>query len=111
MPFRSRGELLGLITVLRHRPELPPFDDIDREVVEHLANHAALVLANARLFKRLEKSEEPRASETRAAEASKFVDALLENIPDMVFVKEAKDLKFVRFNRAGEELLGSRAPI
>jgi PAS domain S-box-containing protein len=35
-----------------------------------------------------------------------FLDSILENIPDMVFVKDARDLAFVRFNRAGEELLG-----
>lgn len=35
-----------------------------------------------------------------------FVDSLIENLPNMVFVKEAKSLRFVRFNRAGEELLG-----
>jgi PAS domain S-box-containing protein len=35
-----------------------------------------------------------------------FLDSILENIPNMVFVKDAKELRFVRFNRAGEELLG-----
>ena len=35
-----------------------------------------------------------------------FLDSLIENLPNMVFVKDAKDLRFVRFNRAGEELLG-----
>lgn len=36
----------------------------------------------------------------------KFLDSVIENIPNMLFVKEANELKFVRFNRAGEELLG-----
>ena len=35
-----------------------------------------------------------------------FLDSVIENIPDMFFVKDAKDLKFVRFNKAGEELIG-----
>jgi len=35
-----------------------------------------------------------------------FIESIIENIPDMIFVKEAKSLKFVRFNRAGENLLG-----
>jgi PAS domain S-box-containing protein len=39
-------------------------------------------------------------------EVSQLVDAIVENIPDMVFVKEADNLSFVRFNRAGEVLLG-----
>lgn len=35
-----------------------------------------------------------------------FVDSIVENIPDMIFVKEAKSLRFVRFNLAAEKLLG-----
>ena len=42
--------------------------------------------------------------ENRRAHA--FLDSIVENIPNMVFVKDAKDLRFVRINRAGEELLG-----
>ncbi|MBI5429034.1 MAG: CHASE domain-containing protein [Nitrosomonadales bacterium] len=35
-----------------------------------------------------------------------FLDSLIEHLPNMLFVKDAKDLKFVRFNKAGEALLG-----
>ena len=38
--------------------------------------------------------------------SERFLDSIVENIPDMIFVKDATDLKFVRFNRAGERLLG-----
>jgi PAS domain S-box-containing protein len=44
---------------------------------------------------------QPSVEETR-----NFLDSIIENIPNMVFVKDAKDLNFVMFNRAGEELLG-----
>jgi PAS domain S-box-containing protein len=46
--------------------------------------------------------ERPSALE----EDARFIDAIVENIPNMVFVKEAKELRFRRFNRAGERLLG-----
>lgn len=39
-------------------------------------------------------------------EANRFLEAVVENIPDMVFVKRASDHAFFRLNRAGEELLG-----
>ncbi|NVB78129.1 MAG: PAS domain-containing protein [Kofleriaceae bacterium] len=106
VPLKSRGELLGLLSVTRRRPDLPPLDDVDRELVEHLANHAALALGNAMLFRELLRSENLRELAARAAEANRFVDVILEHIPDMVFVKDAEKLEFVRFNRAGEELLG-----
>ena len=35
-----------------------------------------------------------------------YLHAIVENIPDMIFVKDAKSHAFKRFNRAGEELLG-----
>lgn len=34
--------------------------------------------------------------------------SIVENIPDMIFVKDAADLRFVLFNKAGEDLLGYR---
>ncbi len=45
------------------------------------------------------KSLDPRQHEV-------FLNSILENIPDMIFVKDAKDLRFVRFNKAGLKLLG-----
>ena len=38
-----------------------------------------------------------------------YLVTILENIPDMVFIKDAKHLRFVFINRAGEELLGITA--
>lgn len=41
-------------------------------------------------------------------ESNAFLDSVVENIPNMIFVKDAKELRFVKFNKAGEELLGYR---
>jgi PAS domain S-box-containing protein len=48
-----------------------------------------------------------KKSEDEVRRTEAFLDSLVENIPNMIFVKEAEGLRFVRFNRAGEELLGS----
>ena len=50
--------------------------------------------------------EERRQAEKALRENENFLDAIIENIPDMIFVKEAKELRFVRFNKAGEDLIG-----
>jgi PAS domain S-box-containing protein len=42
--------------------------------------------------------------ELKAANA--FLDAIIENIPLMLFIKESQSLRFIRLNRAGEDLLG-----
>lgn len=38
-----------------------------------------------------------------------FLTSVLDNLPDMVFVKNAKDLCFVRLNKAGEKIFGKEA--
>ena len=35
-----------------------------------------------------------------------FLNTVVENIPHMIFVKDAKELRFLKFNKAGEKLLG-----
>ncbi|MCK9195567.1 MAG: PAS domain S-box protein [Syntrophales bacterium] len=35
-----------------------------------------------------------------------LLKSIIENIPNMIFLKDAKELRFVQFNRAGEDLLG-----
>jgi PAS domain S-box-containing protein len=49
---------------------------------------------------------EQKKAEEQIKQANAFLNTVLENLPNMVFVKDAKDLKFVMFNKAGEELLG-----
>jgi PAS domain S-box-containing protein len=39
-------------------------------------------------------------------EVRRFLDSVIEHIPNMIFLKDASDLKFVRLNHAGEVLLG-----
>jgi len=49
---------------------------------------------------------ERNKTEQQLKNSEKFLAAVIENIPDMIFVKDAKDLSFIRFNKAGEDLLG-----
>jgi PAS domain S-box-containing protein len=47
-----------------------------------------------------------RDFQNRLQQSNQFLESLLENIPTMIFAKNAEDLRFVRLNRAGEQLLG-----
>ncbi len=57
-------------------------------------------------IKNLFKSEVKCNCPKRDAKNEEFFQAIVENIPNMVFIKDANNLNFVLFNRAGEELLG-----
>ncbi|HOE15875.1 MAG TPA: PAS domain S-box protein [Syntrophorhabdaceae bacterium] len=69
---------------------------------------------NEILFRKLEKkmldlegmSKELRMEEEELRRNEEFLNSVVENIPNMIFVKDAENLRFVRFNRAGEKLLG-----
>jgi len=69
---------------------------------------------NEILFNKLEKkmldletaNQKLKKNEDDLQKNEVFLDSIIENIPDMIFVKEAETLCFVRFNKAGEELLG-----
>jgi PAS domain S-box-containing protein len=49
---------------------------------------------------------ERKQAEQELMEAKALIDAVVENVPLMIFLKEAVDLRFVIFNRAGQELMG-----
>jgi PAS domain S-box-containing protein/putative nucleotidyltransferase with HDIG domain len=49
---------------------------------------------------------ERRKAEEDLRRMNVFLDSIIENIPNMIFLKDAGELRFIRFNRAGEDLLG-----
>jgi PAS domain S-box-containing protein len=49
---------------------------------------------------------ERKHAESELRNSELFLNSIIENIPYMIFVKDAKDLRFLRLNDAGEKLLG-----
>ncbi len=52
------------------------------------------------------KSRNGPALSRNFAPIRRFLDLIIENIPHMIFVKDARELRYVKFNWAGEELMG-----
>ncbi|MGD9613009.1 MAG: transporter substrate-binding domain-containing protein [Kiritimatiellia bacterium] len=71
-----------------------------------LATLPLLVLLLAALLwsRTLQRRVAARTRDLRQANA--FLDSIIENLPTMLFLKDAKALRFVRVNRAGEQLMG-----
>jgi PAS domain S-box-containing protein len=57
-PLVARGAALGCLFVVQQAPDAAPFGPDDIELVDALARHAALALANARLMSSLETLEQ-----------------------------------------------------
>ena len=52
---------------------------------------------------------ERKRAEVELRTSEVFLESIVENIPHMIFVKDATELRFVRFNKAGESCLDTRA--
>jgi len=53
--LRVQGSTIGVLSLGRYEAHLPPFDEEDRELAQNLADHAALAIANSRLFAEAQK--------------------------------------------------------
>jgi len=117
-PLHHAVNLLGLVLLvaLGHLIGHGPFHLAPSLIQDHLMQAFLITLASTSWVLNVTRQEtlaveaglesqiESRTEALRGSET--FLNAVLENIPDMIFVKDARDLKFVRFNRAGEELIG-----
>lgn len=97
-PIMVRGTRIGSITVKPENDTLLNSDD--KELIQDTARLVGQSLDQFRSFDEIKRSEET------ARAAQQFLDSIIENIPNMVFVKDAENLNFVSLNKAGEELLG-----
>jgi PAS domain S-box-containing protein len=114
-PIRQAGSVVGAVIAFtdvteRIQAQIALQNAKDQLEIRVAERTAELEEANTRL--RFELAERRRAEEAlakRAAELEEsrnFLDSMIENIPSMLFTKDARDLSFVRFNQAGVKLLG-----
>jgi PAS domain S-box-containing protein len=91
---------------------LPFYSDDPKKIIavmDELEDYYTEVKNNAvqMLYKiQKEMQDQLKVSGEELERSQNFLNSVIENIPNMIFVKEAKELKFVKFNKAGEELLG-----
>ncbi len=83
----------------------------ETELGRRLADAPSEIISLGQSIERMSRSLEEQQRINEQAEQTLrrnewFLDAIVENIPDMIFVKDAEQLRFIRLNRAGEELLG-----
>jgi PAS domain S-box-containing protein len=109
LPIHAGGDVFGALNVSSREPRR--FDDAEVGRLMELADDLGFGIQALRDREALDRHAQQlgilvdeRTAELQAA--NRFLDSVIENIPDMIFVKRARDLRFVRFNRAGEALLG-----
>lgn len=81
----------------------------ERDRAEEALRDANAGLETRVMMRTMELSEANAALEIQIREhqmTTALLDNIIENIPNMIFVKDAEALRFVRINKAGEQLLG-----
>lgn len=103
---KGGSETVGVIG-LAYLEEGRLFGEREMDALTRFAELASIAIDNARLYQTLQRElAERQRAEEEARRAEIFLNSIVENIPHMIFVKDAQDLRWVRFNRAGAELLG-----
>lgn len=107
VPLKSGARTVGVIG-LAYLEEGRVFGTSEMQALMRFAELAAIALDNASLYQaaNTELKERKRAEE-EVRRAESFLSTVVDNLPYMIFVKDAQDLRFVRFNKAGEHLLGT----
>ena len=65
----------------------------EKKLFQEISRRLADGLTSLLMYRDLQQSEE-------------FLNKIIEHIPNMIFVKDAEFLRFVRFNKAGEQIMG-----
>jgi PAS domain S-box-containing protein len=99
-PSLQRSLIIGDEPIGQLELDLPSPSEETIEIISAVAEQLSGHIENLRL---LEQTQQ-RSSELE--EAQSFLDSVIENLPTMLFVKDAEDLSFVRWNKAAENLTG-----
>lgn len=77
-----------------------------RDLEQHKTTEQLLIRAAQMETEIFSRAQELQKANQQLRDNQIFLDSILENLPNMVFVKEIHDLRFIYFNKAGEKLLG-----
>ncbi len=107
VPLKSGAQSVGVIG-LAYLEEGRYFGKQEMQALTRFAELASISLDNARLYEAVQTElRERKRAEDQLRSAENFLGTVVDNLPYMIFVKDAQDLRFVRFNKAGEHLLGT----
>ncbi|NJN44292.1 MAG: GAF domain-containing protein [Anaerolineae bacterium] len=101
VPVSVRGEVIGHFNLTPG--EAGAFSEEDRLLLYEIANEVSSSLENMRLI------EQTQRNAADLEESRNLLDAIIDNLPMLMFVKDAQELRYVRWNKAGEDMLGLRA--
>jgi len=98
LPLKLHGKIIGSFNLYSSVPYF--FNENEIKLLLEVADDISYAIEN------IEVEDIKKKTEDSLRESERFLSSIIENIPNMIFIKEAKELKFIKFNKAGEKLLG-----
>ena len=95
VPIRAEGKMVGVICH-EHIGSSRQWTLEEEQFAMSVANTVSLVLEAA----------DRRRAEIETERSKNFLNSVIENLPIMVFVKDAEHLRFVQWNKSAEDLTG-----
>ncbi|MBA4328929.1 MAG: hypothetical protein C0428_11940 [Polaromonas sp.] len=99
------GVTLGMLCVMDTQPRR--LTAAQQRALSQLSQVVMALLATSQRNRRLRESQtllDQRSAELGAA--NRFLDSMVEHIPSAVYIKDVRDLRYVRINRAAEDMMG-----
>ena len=100
------GQFVGILEKLKTKPSVSTELHLKKKDGSASVILSVVKLPNDAIMGFTLDITERKQAEEKLRESERFLSKIVEQIPDMIFVKEAQDFRFVRFNKAGEDLLG-----
>ena len=105
IPLIAGGRVLGVIDLQSREPQ--GLNEKNLPAFEALAGQLAVSIENAALFKEQERlTNDLQNNAHQLIKNSTFLDSIIDNIPLLLFVKDAKDLKMQRWNKMSTDYFG-----
>jgi two-component system, cell cycle sensor histidine kinase and response regulator CckA len=111
VPIRAQQRVIGVLTLGRFAPTLPPFHESDLTLAQTLADHAALSIENSRLYAAAEAARKDAQQSEEAMRKTEVAHRqFFETSPNPSFVIDVETLRILEVNQAALLLYGySRA--
>ncbi len=106
-PIWVDGNIYAVLSFFSNYARAEKFESHEKEIIEMMAQSIGKFISAYNIeIKRQQIEKELINSEEKTRQTQLFLDSIIENIPDMIVVKDADKLQVVSLNKAGEELLG-----
>ena len=105
VPLRARDTVIGVLEVINRRHGT--FGEYDVLLVETLAATAAIAIENARWYESSQiEIRERRMAEQALAESQHFVQRIVDGTPNLVYIYDLAELRFLYANRNASSFFG-----